>query len=254
MAVNKTPVKREGKKQPRKVESTLSANKKTHKQAELMKHQKPVANFLRSNDISIILAGAGCSKDFVQMFRAIEGVRDKEFDRIVITKPILEIGRSVGFLPGLDEKFDPYLKSFYDSVEKIVGRENANSIKSKITFEHVGFQRGNTFPEHSVIILSEAQNLNSHEIISYVTRLPESSKLFINADWMQSDLGVKSGLNDFLECVSGVEGVGIAILDPEVHQMRRKIINQISDNYLNVLKRSGKYFQLDKSKFDYIEL
>ena len=254
MAIQKrTPAKREPKKQPKEVEHTLTLSKPTKDKVELKPHQKPVANFLRENDISIILSGAGCAKDFVQMFRAIEGLKNKEFEKIVITKPILEIGRGVGFLPGLDEKFEPYLKSFYDIVDKIVGKESSNAIKAKIQFEHIGFQRGNTFPEHSAIILSELQNMSCHEAISYVTRLPQSSKLFANGDWQQSDLGTKSGLNDFLECVSGIDGVGIAILDPSIHQMRRKIINDISENYLKVLKRSGKYFELDRSKFEYKE-
>ena len=252
-AQKRTTVKREPRKE-KIVEHTLTSSKKEAKTAELKPHQKPVANFLRENDISILLSGAGCSKDFVQMFRAIEGVKNKEFEKIIITKPIKELGQSVGFLPGLDEKFDPYLKSFYDSIDKIVGKEHSNAIKAKVQFEHIGFQRGNTFPEHSVIILSEVQNMTCHEAISYVSRLPESSKLFVNGDWMQSDLGMKSGLNDFLECMSGIDGVGIALLDPKIHQMRRKIINDIAENYLKVLKRSGKYFQLDKGKFDYIEL
>lgn len=252
-AQKRTPVKREPKKE-KVVEHGLVSNKVVKDKVELKPHQKPVSNFLRQNDISIILSGAGCAKDFVQMYRAIEGLKNKEFERIVITKPIIELGASVGYLPGLEDKFDPYLKSFYNSIDKIVGNENANTIKAKIQFEHVGFQRGNTFPEHSAIILSEAQNMNAHELISYVSRLPESSKMFVNADWIQSDLGMKSGLNVFLECMSGVDGVGIVMLDPKVHQMRRRIINDIADNYLKVLKRQGKFFELDKSKFEYIEL
>lgn len=252
-AQKRTPVKKETKKE-KVVEHTLTSSKIVKDKVELKPHQKPVSNFLRQNDISIILSGAGCAKDFVQMFRAIEGLKNKEFEKIVITKPIIELGASVGFLPGLDEKFENYLRSFYNTIDKIVGKENANAIKAKVQFEHIGFQRGNTFPEHSVIILSEVQNMTAHEAISYVSRLPETSKLFVNGDWLQSDLGMKSGLNVFLECMSGVDGVGIAILDPKVHQMRRKIINDIADNYLKVLKRQGKFFELDKDKFEYTEL
>lgn len=252
-AQKRTPIKKETKKE-KVVEHTLTSSKVIKDKVELKPHQKPVSNFLRQNDISIILSGAGCAKDFVQMFRAIEGLKNKEFEKIVITKPIIELGASVGFLPGLDEKFENYLRSFYNTIDKIVGKENANAIKAKVQFEHIGFQRGNTFPEHSVIILSEVQNMTAHEAISYVSRLPETSKLFVNGDWLQSDLGMKSGLNVFLECMSGVDGVGIAILDPKVHQMRRKIINDIADNYLKVLKRQGKFFELDKSKFEFIEL
>ena len=249
----KQPVKKESKKE-KVVEHGLVSNK-TFKKAELKPQQKPVANFLRENDISIILSGAGCAKDFVQMFRAIEGLKDKEFDKIIICKPIVESGRSIGFLPGdLKEKTDVYLQSFYDNIAKIVGKEGVNALKSKIQFEHVGFQRGNTFPERSIIILSEVQNLTASEAHTYITRLPQSSKMFINGDASQSDLGMKSGLNDFLESVSGVNGIGIALLDPIKHQMRRKEIIEITKNYIEIQKRKGHFFELDKSKFDYIIL
>lgn len=254
-AVKKPSSKQEKPKKPKTkvVEHTLVSGKQV-KEAELKRHQIPVSNFLKSNEISIILSNAGCAKDFVQMYRAIEGLRSGEFKQIIITKPIVELGKSVGFMPGADEKFDPYIRSFYAIIDKIVGKDNSNGIKAKVHFEHIGFQRGNTFPEQSAVILSEVQNMTCHEAVSYVSRLPESSKLFINGDWMQSDLGTKSGLNDFLECMSGVEGVGIAILDPKIHQMRRKIINDIADNYLEILKRENKYFKLDKTRFKYDEL
>lgn len=251
----KSPPKRESKKE-KVADHTLTSSKES-KNATLKPHQKPVSNFLRSNDISVILSDAGCAKDFVQMFRAIEGLKNKEFEKIIICKPILEIssGKGIGFMPGdLSEKTDMYLKSFYDNIAKIVGKENVNSIMNKIQFEHTGFQRGNTMPENSVIILSEIQNLTASEAHSYLTRVPQSSKLFCNGDASQSDLGIKSGLNDFLESISGVNGVGIAILNGEKHQMRRKEIIEITEKYIEIQKRRGNFFTLDKSKFEYIEL
>lgn len=224
----KTPPKEKEVRKPKVVEHGLTSNKQ-YKPAELKKHQKPVANFLREQDISVVIADAGCAKDFVQMYRAIEGLKNKEFERIVICKPIVEASRSIGFMPGsLSEKTDMYLKSFYDSVDKIVGKDSANAIKAKIQFEHVGFQRGNTFPEFSCVIVSELQNLSASEAHTYITRLPQSSKMFLNADAVQSDLGMKSGLNDFLESISGVDNCAIAILDGEKHQMRRKEIIEIT--------------------------
>lgn len=252
-AQKRTPTARELKKE-KVVEHTLTSNKQT-RLAELKPHQKVVANFLRSYDISVLLSDAGCAKDFVQMFRAIEGLKNKEFERIVICKPIVELGRSIGFMPGdLSEKTDVYLKSFHDNIAKIVGKEHVNSIMAKIQFEHVGFQRGNTMPENSVIILSEIQNLTASEAHSYLTRVPQSSKLFINGDASQSDLGMKSGLNDFLESISGVNGVGIAILDSEKHQMRRKEIVEITRKYIKIQKRKGNFFELDKTRFNFVEL
>lgn len=255
MTQKKSPPKREAKKQPKVIEHGLTANKAVKEKVELKPHQKPVANFLREQDISVVIADAGCAKDFVQMYRAIEGLKNKEFEKIIICKPIVEASRSIGYMPGtLSEKTDMYLKSFYDSVDKIVGKDNANAIKAKIQFEHVGFQRGNTFPEFSCIIVSELQNLTASEAHTYITRLPQSSKMFLNADAVQSDLGMKSGLNDFLESISGVDNCAIAILDNEKHQMRRKEIIQITKNYIEIQKRRGKIFELDKSRFDYIEL
>ena len=255
MTQKKSPPKRETKKQAKTVEHTLTANKATKEKVELKPHQKPVANFLREQDISVVIADAGCAKDFIQMYRAIEGLKNKEFEKIIICKPIVEASKSIGYMPGsLSEKTDMYLKSFYDSVDKIVGKDNSNAIKAKIQFEHVGFQRGNTFPEFSCIIVSELQNLTASEAHTYITRLPQSSKMFLNADAVQSDLGMKSGLNDFLESISGVDNCAIAILDNEKHQMRRKEIVQITKNYIEIQKRRGKIFELDKSRFDYIEL
>jgi phosphate starvation-inducible PhoH-like protein len=252
-AQKRAPEKREVKK-TKVVEHGLVSSKEL-KTAELKPHQKPVANFLRQNDISILLSDAGCSKDFVQMYRAIEGLKTKEFEKIIICKPIVELGRSIGFMPGdIKEKTDMYLKSFYDNIIKIVGKENMNSVMSKIQFEHVGFQRENTMPENSCVILSEIQNLTASEAHSYLTRVPQSSKLFCNGDASQSDLGMKSGLNDFLESISGVNGVGIAILDGEKHQMRRKEIVEITRNYIKIQKRKGNFFELDKNKFEYVEL
>lgn len=252
-AQKRQPVKREPKKE-KIIETTLTANKE-YKKATLKPHQKPVSNFLRSYKTSVLLGDAGCSKDFVQMFRAIEGLNNNEFTSIVICKPIIEASRSIGFLPGsLEEKTEVYLKSFYDNIALIVGRENVNSIMAKIHFEHVGFLRGNTLPHHSAIILSEVQNLTASEAHTYITRVPSTSKLFINGDSSQSDLGMKSGLNDFLESISGIEGVGIAILDPEKHQMRDRQIIEITKRYIEIQKRKGNFFTLDKSRFEYIEL
>lgn len=255
MNQKKSPPKRETKKQNKVIEHGLVSNKVERQKVELKPHQKPVANFLRSYKKSVLLGDGGCAKDFVQMFLAIEGLKNKEFEKIVICKPIVEASRSIGFLPGtLEEKTDVYLKSFYDNISLIVGKENVNSIMSKIQFEHVGFLRGNTLPHYSAIILSEVQNLTASEVHTFVTRVPSTSKLFINGDASQSDLGIKSGLNDFLESISGIEGIGIALLDSEKHQMRDEQIIAITKKYIEIQKRKGNFFTLDKSRFDYIEL
>lgn len=234
-AQKRIPLGREAKKE-KVVDTTLSLSSSINTiKTQLKPHQKPVANFLRENNVSIVLGEAGCAKDFVQMFRALEGLQEGEFKKIIITKPIVELGKSIGFLPGLEEKLEPYEKSFYDIISKILGRENINNVKSKIIFEHIGFQRGNTFPEQSVIILSEMQNMTLHEIISYMTRVPASSKLFCNCDPNQSDIGNRSGLKDFLNIVKGIQGIEVLELDPDVHQMRNPMITKLNRNYVKFL-------------------
>ena len=252
-AQKRTPVKKETKKE-KVVEHTLTSSKIVKDKVELKPHQKPVSNFLRQNDISIILSGAGCAKDFVQMFRAIDGINSKEFSKLVVTKPIVEMGTSIGFLPGDEEKLAPYKRSFYSNLAKIVGADKMGSYKDKVIFEHIGFQRGNTLPEYSVIILSEAQNMTLHELISYTTRVPDTSKLFVNGDLSQSDIGKKSGLNDYLKIMDSISGVGIAVLDPTTHQMRSKLITEINKNYTSFMESKGFGLNLDLEKIKHIIL
>lgn len=210
-------------------------------QASLLPHQKPVSNFLREYDIATLIGIAGCSKDFVQLYRAVDGLLKKEFEYIIISKPAVEVGKGIGFLPGLEsEKLQPYERSFMDNLVKLVGKTTAMSIKNKIFFEHVGFQRGNTFRENAAIILSEIQNFTLHELITMITRVPESSKLFMNGDPDQIDIK-DSGLKAFLEITKDVEGFGVMELDPDIHQMRSKRIVALVKAYQEYKKKINKF-------------
>ena len=205
---------------------------------ELKENQKEIVQRLKESEITILLGDPGTAKDTMQLYRAVDGLRKEEFEKIIICKPIVEIGRSMGYLPGATEKIDPYAKSFYDNLAKLVGKDRVPHIKSKIEFNAVNFVRGNTFDDNSVIILSEAQNLTLHEIISFVTRLPESSKLFINGDLHQSDIK-NSGLSAFLEIIEGIDGIQTIYLDSSF-QMRNKMITTITKNYYKYLKNGKK--------------
>ena len=197
---------------------------------ELRENQKQIIQRLKDNELTVLIGNAGTAKDFMQLFRAVDGLVKKEFEKIIVCKPIVEIGRSMGFLPGdLNAKQEPYVKSFYDNLAKIVGKDRVAFIKPKIEFQAVNFLRGNTFDENSVIILSEAQNLTLHELMSFITRLPESSKLFINGDLDQSDIK-DSGLYDFLEILKDDEEIEIIELG-DSFQMRRKLITRLTKKY-----------------------
>lgn len=206
--------------------------------AELYEKQKPIYEFLKSNTISILTAAPGCGKDFICMYTALEDLINKEVDNVIITKPIVEVGRSIGYLPGdLHEKLDPYRKSFDAIIEDILGKSDAERIKNlkkKIIFEPINFVRGNTF-KNSIVILSEAQNCTLHEIISFMTRLHESSKMFINGDLMQSDIGNKSGLEDILKIITNVKGIEHKTLGDEF-QTRHPMIVQLNKEYIKYRK------------------
>lgn len=208
--------------------------------AELKKVQLPIPKFLKSNSISILTGAPGSAKDFMCMYTALEMLINKEVDTIVISKPIIEVGQSIGFLPGdLSEKIDPYRKSFDAIIDTILGGGNEGAIgrlKKKIKFEPVNFVRGNTY-SNSLIILSEGQNCTLHELISFMTRLDKTSKMFINGDVMQSDIGKKSGLRDLVEIIRNVNGIEELTLGDEF-QTRNPMIVHLNREYIKYKSRS----------------
>mgnify|MGYP003648135831 FL=1 len=207
---------------------------------DLKEIQKPISKFLKIHDISIVTGMAGTGKDFICMHTALSYLTEKngKYDKIIISKPIVETGRSMGALPGdVSEKIDPYRSSFDAIVNEILPRgENkaAMTLKKKIEFEPVNFVRGNTF-KNAIVILSEAQNCTLHELVSFATRLDKSSKMFLNGDIDQSDIGNVSGLNNFMNITDNIHGIGRVELGDE-HQTRNKLIVKITKNYSSFLK------------------
>jgi phosphate starvation-inducible protein PhoH len=199
----------------------------------LFEIQKPIAKFLQKNEVSIITAPPGCAKDFICMHTALQYMVSKEYDKIIIMKPIVEVGRSMGFMPGeAKDKTEAYRKSFDDIINSILGVSDSNrtkDLKKKITFEAINFIRGNTF-KNSIVILSEAQNCTLHELISVVTRLDKTSKMFINGDLMQSDIGSSTGLKNLLTIVDRVDGIEAITLGDEF-QTRNPMIVRLNKEY-----------------------
>lgn len=201
---------------------------------EPTKLQKGVLNFLRQNEISILSGAAGTGKDFLQVYRAVEGLLNREFEQIILFRSAVEVGAGIGFLKGdEDDKLAPYKRVFMEHLAKMVNKEVLRKISNKIKFEHTGFVRGLSY-EHSAIILTEAQNCTLHEIVTIATRLSSSSKLFINGDPRQSDIGKKSGFKDFIKITENIEGIDFQELGKEF-QMRNKLITDIDEAYVKFL-------------------
>jgi phosphate starvation-inducible protein PhoH len=207
--------------------------------------QKPIVNLHRENDIVVLLGGAGNGKDFMQIYRAMSGLLSKEFEEVIFMRTILEATSSkLGYLPG-DEasKEAPYLEIFYDQMKSMLKPAVFERLKKKVRFEYPGFARGKSFGGNDkgnvCIILSEGQNCELRELILISTRLSEGSKLYINADKNQSDIGNRSGISDFCKIVEGIEGVNVTELTDDF-QMRGRLVREIDNSYKEFLNKKVK--------------
>lgn len=247
-AQKRTPPKRESKKEKivehgliaNKVESVSSKNSDNFK-FELKPIQKPIVNLHRENDIVILISPPGCGKDFMQIYRAMSGLINKEFEEVIFMRTIVEATSSkIGYLPGSEEdKTKEYLEIFYDQMKGMLKPHVFDRLKNKVRFEYPGFARGKTFGGNGkgnvCIILTEAQNCELRELVLISTRLSEGSKLYINSDPNQSDIGNKSGILDFVNIVKDIEGVHVEELDGRF-QMRGRLVQEIDNSYRKFLK------------------
>ena len=253
MTQKKSPPKREVKKQAKVVEHGLVANKlesvstknSDNFKLELTDIQKPIVNLHRQNDIMILTGSPGTGKDFMQIYRAISGLISKEFEEVIFMRTILEATSSkLGFLKGdEDSKLQPYLEVFQEHVKSMVKPHVYERIKNKIRFEYPGFIRGKTFGGNDkgnvCVVLTEAQNCELKELITISTRMAEGSKLYLNGDFFQSDIGNKSGLKTFIDIIKNIEGVGYEELD-DTFQMRGRLVQEIDTAYRKYLNSINK--------------
>ena len=249
----RTPPKKETKKKSKVVEHGLTASKiesistknSDNFKLELTDIQKPVVNLHRQNDIMILTGSPGTGKDFMQIYRAISGLISKEFEEVIFMRTILEATSSkLGFLKGdEDSKLQPYLEVFQEHVKSMVKSHVYERIKNKIRFEYPGFIRGKTFGGNDkgnvCVVLTEAQNCELKELITISTRMAEGSKLYLNGDFFQSDIGSKSGLKAFINIVKNIEGVGYEELD-DTFQMRGRLVQEIDTAYRKYLNSINK--------------
>jgi phosphate starvation-inducible protein PhoH len=238
-AQKRTPPKRETKREKvvehgltaNKIESISSRNSDNFK-VELKDIQKPIVNLHRENDIVILDGYAGVGKDFIQVYRAMSGLINKEFEEVIFMRTIVEATSSkIGFLPGSEEdKLAPYLEIFYDQMRGMLKPVVFDRLKNKVRFEYPGFIRGKTFggnyKGNVCIVLTEAQNCELREIVTISTRLAEGSKLYINGCKTQSDIGNKSGFKDFIDIVKDINGVCVFEMGDE-YQMRGRLVTDI---------------------------
>lgn len=196
--------------------------------------QKEFFQSINKNTITIATGPAGTSKTFTACYAAIQSLSSvAPVSKIIITKPIVEAGENLGFLPGsVDEKIAPYMESYVTTFHKIIGKNMFDKLKEaeRIEMRPVAYMRGSTF-NNAFLLLDEAQNMNFHQLMTYITRLGECSKMVICGDVSQHDIKHNLvALPEFQNMIKDVDGIGIFEFEKS-DIVRNKIIIDIVEKY-----------------------
>ncbi|MBQ8147359.1 MAG: PhoH family protein [Lachnospiraceae bacterium] len=208
--------------------------------------QKQYLNLIEEKMIVFGVGPAGTGKTYLAMAKAITAFKNNEVNRIILTRPAIEAGEKLGFLPGdLQSKVDPYLRPLYDALYEIMGAETflKNMEKGLIEVAPLAYMRGRTL-DNSYIILDEAQNTTPAQMKMFLTRIGFGSKAVITGDLSQKDLApnVKSGLDEALKVLGNIDEIGVCRLtsqDVVRHPLVQKIVSAY-DAYEEAGKRRNR--------------
>jgi len=197
-------------------------------------NQHKLVEAAMKNDLVFALGPAGTGKTYIAVALAVRALKNREVKRIIITRPAVEAGENLGFLPGdLQEKLDPYLRPIYDALQDMVPAEKLKYYQETRVIEiaPLAYMRGRTLHD-AFVILDEAQNTTSQQIKMFLTRMGPNSKVMITGDQTQVDLPVrqKSGLSESLKILKDIKGIGIVNLSGK-DVVRHKLVKAIIEAY-----------------------
>ena len=203
--------------------------------------QKNYVDTIKNNTCTFAVGPAGTGKTYLAIAMAVVAMKNKEIERIILTRPAVEAGEKLGFLPGdLAQKVDPYLRPLYDALHEMLGVEAFQRLMERGAIEvaPLAYMRGRTLND-AFIILDEAQNTTSEQMKMFLTRMGMGSRMVITGDVTQIDLplGKKSGLVEALEVLKGVDNIGIVKLSHR-DVVRHELVQAIVKAYEKYAQKS----------------
>lgn len=200
-------------------------------------NQRKMVSLMKKNDMLFAVGPAGTGKTYTAVALAVRALKEKEVRRIILTRPAVESGEKLGFLPGdMKEKLDPYMQPLYDALRDMIPHERLESYLEKgvIQIAPLAFMRGRTL-DNAFVILDEAQNTTHSQMKMFLTRMGKHAKFIINGDPGQIDLPRKqvSGLKESLLALKDVDGIAHVVLDDK-DVVRHRLVKKIITAYKSI--------------------
>ncbi|MEH2791717.1 PhoH family protein [Segatella copri] len=216
-------------------------------------NQQQLIDAYEKNDMVFAIGPAGTGKTYLSIALAVKALKEKAIKKIILSRPAVEAGEKLGFLPGdMKDKIDPYLQPLYDALEDMIPAVKLQDMMEKhiIQIAPLAFMRGRTLSD-AVVILDEAQNTTSQQIRMFLTRMGMNTKMIITGDLTQIDLPreQRSGLKEALKILDGVEGIGVVKLGQK-DIVRHKLVTRIVNAYDKYDKERAEAREAQKAEKD----